>query len=62
MHIPSVPPQPVRLPPAVGRIGALGRPAVVAPAPPSAAGRRRPLLSAALAAVLRPLAARLVTG
>jgi hypothetical protein len=66
MHIPTVPPLPLRHPAAVGRVGAIGRPATVLPAAPRPdSGHRRPLLAAIAALVrplLRPLAARSVSG
>jgi hypothetical protein len=66
MHIPTVPPLPLRHPAAVGRVGSIGRPATVLPAAARPTGRRpRSLLAAAAAVVrsiLRPLAARSVSG
>ena len=58
MHIPTVPPLPLRLP-AAGRIGSVGRPMTVPPAGPRRrGGARRRILStpcATLAGLLRPL-------
>ena len=70
MHIPTVPPLPLRHPAAVGRVGAIGRPASVLPsASRPGSGRRRSLVAAITALVrpllrhlLRPLAARSVSG
>ncbi len=66
MHIPTVPPLPLRHPAAIGRVGSIGRPATVLPASPRSDGRRRRSLRAAIAALvrplLRPLAARSVSG
>lgn len=75
MHIPTVPPLPLQLPRqfprhspvAFGRIGAIGRPATVLPASPQpqgggGSGRWRLSLAAAFAALLRPFAARSVSG
>lgn len=62
MHIPTVPPLPLRHPAAIGRVGAIGRPATVLPGTPRPASGRRRSIPAAIAAILRPLAARLVSG
>jgi hypothetical protein len=66
MHIPTVPPLPLRHPAAVGRVGSVGRPATVPPAAAGPRGPRRRSLPAAVAAavrsILRPLAARSVSG
>jgi hypothetical protein len=75
MHIPTVPPLPLQLPRhfplhppvAFGRLGAMGRPATVQPASVQprgggGSGRWRLSLAAAFAALLRPFAARSVSG
>lgn len=66
MHIPTVPPLPLRHPAAVGRVGAIGRPATILPgSPQQGSGGRRSLLAAIAALVrplLRPLAARSASG
>jgi hypothetical protein len=66
MHIPLVPPLPLHPPAAVGRIGAIGRPTAVLPTGPSGGPIRRrgwrATLAVALSALLRPLAARSVSG
>ena len=62
MHIPTVPPLPLRPPAAIGRVGAIGRPATVLPAAPRRGSGQRRSVPAAIAAFLRPFAARLVSG
>lgn len=62
MHIPLVPPLPLHPPAAVGRIGAVGRPMAVLPAGPGLRPIRRRGFWPALAMLLRPLAARSVSG
>jgi hypothetical protein len=63
VHIPTVPPFLLQPPTDFRRIGAVGRPMAVLPeGRRPQGGPRRPSLIAALAAFLRPFAARSVSG